>query len=230
MLLFGTILFPVLSYAERSPSIFFSNATFNAKVEYRPQPSGGGRSPYPRPLPQRLATCALILCLTVIPRFPLAADETQGPRAVFGIDEPGEAEVDGTVVDVMETNVPHVSLSWSIDGEEETPDGQIRIFTLQQSASADFSEARTLYEGQDRTSFRGGLPEGEVYFRVRAAVDDGPPGEWSRPLQVRITYQSMRDAILLFAIGGIVVLATLVLVVAGSRKDREEAREEENSS
>jgi hypothetical protein len=142
----------------------------------------------------------------------------------------GEAEVNGTEVDVMETNLPHVSLSWSIEGEEEPTNGPRPVFTLQQSESPDFSEARTLYEGRDRTSFRGGLPEGEVYFRVRAAVDDGPPGEWSRPLQVRVAYQSMRDAVLLFGVGGIVVLATLILVVAGSRKDREEARREEASS
>ncbi len=196
-------------------------------METRPYRPGRGRLTAPRIRHIASATLAVVVGLVVT--APALSDEPPGPQARFTVDAPEEAVIDGIEVDVLETVLPHVSLSWEAKPEDDVPDDRTFVFTLQQAGSADFSDPRILYEGRDRSSFRGGLPEGDVFFRVRAADDNGTAGEWSRPLQVRVAYQSMRDAFVLFAIGGVVVLATVVLVVAGSRKDREAARKEEAS-
>ncbi len=177
----------------------------------------------------RFASATLAVVLGLVFTAPALSDEPPAPQARFTVDAPEEAVIDGIEVDVLDTVLPHVSLSWEVEQEEDIADDRTFVFTLQQAGSPDFSDPKTLYEGRDRSSFRGGLPEGNVFYRVRAADENGTAGEWSRPLQVRVAYQSMRDAIALFAIGGVVVLATVVLVVAGSRKDREEARKEEAS-
>lgn len=162
---------------------------------------------------------------------PAAGQETAS-RAEFTVDGLEEAEFADTAVDRLETDLPHVTLSWSVpagaedDGREE----EAYVFTLQQAESPEFYNPRTLYEGRDTSSFRGGLAEGDVFYRIRAAGAGGENGEWSRPLHVRVEYQSMERAVALFAVGGLVVLGTVVLVVAGARKDREEARKEESAS
>ena len=197
-------------------------------METRPHNPWRRRTAAPRAL--RIGRFAFAVLLTAALAVPsLAAGEPPAPQARFTVDAPDEAVIDGIEVDIVETNLPHIGLSWEVAQEEEIPDDRTFVFTLQQAGSPDFSDPRTLYEGRDRSSFRGGLPEGDVFYRVRAADENGTAGEWSRPLQIRVAYQSMRDAVALFAIGGVVVLATVVLVVAGSRKDREEARKEEAS-
>ena len=151
------------------------------------------------------------------------------PRAEFVLDDPESAAVDEIEVDRIASDAPHVELAWTLsDAEEHDPDAY--QYVLQQDDSPDFPDPRDLYAGRDRASFRAGLPEGDHFYRVRALSPEGEAGAWSRPLQVAVTYQSMRLALSLFSIGAVVVVATAVLVIAGSRRDRQEARAEERTS
>ncbi len=111
---------------------------------------------------------------------------------------------------------------------EDAPDPAAFAYELERADNPHFEEPLTLYEGRDRASFQPGLAEGDYFYRVRAVDESGASGEWSRPLHVEVEYQSMRLAVSLFALGGVVFLATLVLVVAGTVADRKE-REAEGS-
>ena len=158
-----------------------------------------------------------------------AAAANNPPRAEFTVPGTEERSADGVAVDFLEVGVPHVGLSWSPPEDEENGE-EAYAFILEQADSPAFASPRRLYEGRDRASFRSGLAEGDFFYRVRAATPEGEAGAWSRPLHVHVRYQSMRQALVLFTIGGIVVLSTVFLVVAGARKDREDAEREEAAS
>lgn len=161
------------------------------------------------------------------------------PPVGFKLEDTDKATSHGIPVDQLETDVPHLRLTWSPAPEQEmsnadAADTNGATFLLQKAGSAEFPDPETIYEGPDTASFRSGLPEGDVFYRVRAETREGTPGPWSRPLHVRVEYQSMRRAVLLFALGGLVVLATAGLVIAGARKDQKAApkaaQKEENPS
>lgn len=115
------------------------------------------------------------------------------------------------------TDEPHTTLSWS----PPEPDPGLQ-FELQQAPDADFTEPYTRYQGQDQASFISGLAEGEFFFRVRAVSETGEQGPWSETLVVEVEYVSMAYALLLFSIGAVVTIATILLVVTGDRKVRRE--------
>ncbi len=159
----------------------------------------------------------------------LSAVASEPPPAAFTVDGTEERTVGEIEVDFLAIDVPHVGLSWGLP-ENGNGGAAGMVYQLEQADSAEFSSPTPLYEGRDQASFRGGLPEGDVFYRIRTVDEDGNAGDWSRPLLVRVEYQSMTRAVALFAIGGVVVLSTVILVVAGGRKDREAARREEGST
>lgn len=169
---------------------------------------------------------AAVLAMGTMPAR-AAEQDSRAPRAAFtlgGLEASQSGEIE---VDFLASSNPHVALSWAM--AEDESGANATLFIIQQASTPDFSEPRTIYEGQDQASFQPGLAEGDHFYRVRAVTPEGETGPWSRPLHVQIEYQSMALAVSLFVAGGVVFLATLVLVIAGTLKDRQEARDEETA-
>ena len=108
----------------------------------------------------------------------------------------------------------HFQLSWS-DSEAES-------FELQRAAGPEFRDPVTVYHGPDLATVRSGMSDGTYYYRIRAI--DGGPGPWSEPLKVVVAHHPLSRAFAFFTVGGIVFLATLVLIIAGALKERRELR------
>lgn len=103
----------------------------------------------------------------------------------------------------------HYRISWSAGENAEV--------TVQESSTADFSDARTIYQGTDRATVISGRLDGTFYYRARA---DG--GAWTAPLAVEVRHHSLTTAFAYLAVGAVVFLATAVLIVAGHLRHRRE--------
>lgn len=106
-------------------------------------------------------------------------------------------------VDNRTPKAGYFQLSWSpaVDG--------IR-YQLQQSDSPDFSKTLD-WQIDDRHRFSmTGLANGDYWYRLR--VDGDSPGQWSKPVEVRVHHQSLVRAFSFFG-AGFVVFVTLVAVV-----------------
>lgn len=88
---------------------------------------------------------------------------------------------------------------------------------LQESLRADFSDPVTLYRGSDLATMLTGRPDGEYHYRLRALHEDGP-GPWSNTLRVEVQHHPLSRALLFFAMGALVFLATLAAILAGNRR------------
>jgi hypothetical protein len=86
-------------------------------------------------------------------------------------------------------------------------------YELQRALKSDFTDPVMLYRGPDQASFISGMDDGVYYFRVRETE-----GVWSEVLTVQVAHQSLRLAFILFGIGGIVFLFTVIVVVNGARR------------
>lgn len=73
---------------------------------------------------------------------------------------------------------------------------------------------RELYSGTNRAFFISGLADGTYRLTLRDAA-----GREAAPLELRVTHQSVTQALWLVALGAIVFLATVVAVVRGARDD-----------
>lgn len=105
-----------------------------------------------------------------------------------------------------------VTLSW-----EKDPAIAVE---LQQADDESFSAPQTRYTGTDPGTVVSGLPEGTHWFRVRAA--DAEP--WSAPLPVTVAFIPRGKLFLLLGIGGVVVVATIAMIVAGHFNTRRGGR------
>lgn len=103
-----------------------------------------------------------------------------------------------------------VTLSW------EKPEA-LEI-ELQQSASPDFTEATTRYNGTDPASVITGLPEGTHYFRIA----DVSTSEWSAPLAMKVEFFPRWKLWLILSIGAAVVIATIGTIVACHFRTKDE--------
>lgn len=88
---------------------------------------------------------------------------------------------------------------------------------LQESPRASFNDAVTLYRGTDRATMLTGRPDGEYHYRLRALHEDGP-GPWSKTLRVEVLHHPLSRALLFFAMGALVFLATLAAILVGNRR------------
>jgi len=108
----------------------------------------------------------------------------------------------------------YYQLSWQpgLDGASHKP---LR-FELQQSATADFRSAKTIYRGPDRASVVSGQPDGDYYYCIRAMSDQATT-PWSHPIAVKVQHHSLGRALGFFATGAAVFFITLSFIVFRSR-------------
>lgn len=102
-------------------------------------------------------------------------------------------------------------LSWQAAGQSELE------FELQEATSPGFADARTLYHGPDLATVLSGRTDGQYFYRVRTMSPTGA-GQWSEAVQVNVEHHSLARAFGFFVAGAIVFLATLGLIVFGSRQ------------
>ena len=107
--------------------------------------------------------------------------------------------------DEVELNSGHIKLDWTSDSDNP--------FELQQATNADFSDARTIYQGYDKASFISGLNEGIYYFRIRQEGE-----KWGDQVKVVVKYQSLNLAFSLFSMGAIVFILTTIVIIRGTIK------------
>jgi len=126
------------------------------------------------------------------------------------------------------TSAGTISIEWKV-GEEQTGDSEL-LFELQQSQDEDFGTVLILYRGPDLASFISGLPDGDFYYRVRALSPDTlRAGVWSPAARVRVVHHPLSLALTLAGLGGFVFLATVGVIVIGSRRgDGEIAEPKDN--
>jgi hypothetical protein len=99
-------------------------------------------------------------------------------------------------------------LSWEIDAEQ---------VELQEAADQDFRNPTTPYIGPDRAAVISGKPDGQWYYRVRAA-NGSETGPWSAPIEVNVSHHSLARALLFLALGITVFVAIVITVVRGTGK------------
>lgn len=79
------------------------------------------------------------------------------------------------------------------------------------------SDAKTVYEGQVNQAFLSGLSDGTFEYRVQAISSAGSTIATSPPTTVVVAHWSLPQAVVLFGIGLIVMLAVVVVLIRGSR-------------
>jgi hypothetical protein len=89
---------------------------------------------------------------------------------------------------------------------------------VQKSQDPDFTQSTTLYRGSDSASVITGLMDGEYYFRGRSVYSDGRVSTWSETVSLSVEHHSLTRALLFFALGGIVFLATMLLITFGAKR------------
>ncbi|OOG28089.1 hypothetical protein B1C78_02380 [Thioalkalivibrio denitrificans] len=110
----------------------------------------------------------------------------------------------------------YYQLRWSLD------DVDVVHYRVEESTDADFRETDVLYEGADRATVISGRSDGTFHYRVRAELADGTRTDWSDPQAVQVAHHPFGQAVFLFILGGVVFLATVILIIAGTRADRRE--------
>jgi hypothetical protein len=104
-------------------------------------------------------------------------------------------------------------LSWSLSQQTSV--------VVQKSQDPDFSQPTTLYRGSDSASVITGLMDGKYFFRARSEYPDGSFSAWSETVSLSVEHHSLAKATLFFAIGGIVFLATMLLITFGAKRGGE---------
>jgi hypothetical protein len=98
----------------------------------------------------------------------------------------------------------------------EWGDGDGADFTLQESQHPSFNDPKTLYQGPDTARLVSGRADGDYFYRV-GVVDDTGQQTWSDVVHVEVKHHTLSRALIFFAIGGIVFLATLGAIVYGNK-------------
>ena len=102
----------------------------------------------------------------------------------------------------------YYQLSWQGDINSD--------YLLEESTDPSFSQSTILYEGPDTATLVSGRSDGTYYYRIRFIQDDTESG-WSNVTRVEVSHHPLSRAFMFFALGAIVFIATLVVVVLGSR-------------
>ena len=106
-------------------------------------------------------------------------------------------------------------LSWQTDG--------ITQVELQEADNPDFADASIDYQGPDDASVVSGKPNGTWYYRARV-IGDQQAGPWSTAVKVTVAHHPLYRAFMFFGLGVVVFVATLLLVVRGAERERDERR------
>lgn len=101
-------------------------------------------------------------------------------------------------------------LSW------ETSDASSHLV---EATDPKFIDHRVVYSGPDTARLISGKPDGDYFYRLEAVDDeiDGRPRILSNVLMVTVAHHKLERALLFFAVGAAVFLATLGLVLLGNR-------------
>lgn len=108
-----------------------------------------------------------------------------------------------------------VRLTWS--------GGSGQPVEIERAESASFDQPRLLYRGTDGATVISGLSNGRYFFRGRVHHADGNYSPWSR-VAVEVEHHSLARALGFFALGSFVFLATLILIISGSRRVERDVR------
>ena len=103
----------------------------------------------------------------------------------------------------------------------------VHAYRLERADNPLFSNSVLVYEGADRATVISGRSDGVMHYRVRAQFSDGSVTDWSEPTSVTVQHHPLTQALLLFALGALVFVATIVLIITGNRthqRDRASAR------
>ncbi|MEJ2061430.1 MAG: hypothetical protein P8Y64_13250 [Gammaproteobacteria bacterium] len=144
--------------------------------------------------------------------------------AIFALLPGGAAASQPTprlIASTTEATAGYFKLSW----RPEKP--QDEDFVLQKSATPDFQDAHTIYNGPDTARFISGLKNGDYYFRIQAVAKNSPPSAWSKPVHIEVNHHSLERAFAFFGVGGTVFFATLGTILIGTRRS---AREQDEGS
>jgi len=146
------------------------------------------------PMPGRfLGTLrAVALLLATLPVSVLAAD-------AFSLTVSPQESTDGVA-----------KLSWNL------PD--TKVVVIQRSDNPAFQRAVTLYQGEDTGTTITGLADGNYYFRAGSGAMDSGEISWGNSVHLRVEHHPLSRAFLFFGIGVVVFLATLALIIGGSRR------------
>ena len=121
------------------------------------------------------------------------------------------------------------SADWTLSAHPaESSDGVFQLrweggegaVALEEAQRADFSDARVLYVGEDRAALLSGRASGVYHYRLRAG---DRAGSVLADVQVDVSHRSLSTAFTFFGVGLVVFLATVALVVSGSRASAREA-------
>ncbi len=99
-------------------------------------------------------------------------------------------------------------------------DDGLQQVELQEAVSASFEDARQVYLGTDTASVFSGKPDGVWFYRLRTIGKDARTSDWSEPLRIEVAHHELRRALLVFATGLFVFLATVFMILRGTGKLR----------
>ena len=102
-------------------------------------------------------------------------------------------------------------LTWDASAENVS-------FELQEAATASFDDPRVAYTGPDLATTFTGRSDGTYYFRIREVIADGH-SPWSEVVTVQVQHHPLQRAVIFFALGALVFLATLALVLRGADRN-----------
>lgn len=109
----------------------------------------------------------------------------------------------------------HLLVQW-----EYPPSAAEIAFELQQDVDPRFPQPVSRRVGTDTASVLSGLPQGDVYVRVRAVGERGEKGPWSRPLQVDVSYPPAAWLGILMSLGIVLFASTVLLIWRGHRRSQ----------
>jgi len=93
------------------------------------------------------------------------------------------------------------------------------LYQLEESANAQFTTTKIIYEGHDTASIISGRSNGEYLYRVREIDTNSKiASEWSTPITISVKHHSLSRALGFFFIGLIVFISTLIAIVRGSKR------------
>lgn len=98
----------------------------------------------------------------------------------------------------------------------------VHTYRLERADNPLFTNSVIVYEGADRATVVSGRSDGVMHYRVRAQFADGSITDWSEATNVTVQHHSLTQALLLFALGALVFVATILLIITGNRAHQRE--------
>jgi hypothetical protein len=130
----------------------------------------------------------LLLLAICLPQFNLQGYSEPSASSQIATPKISETSSSGSV----QAPEGHILVSWSLPTPPQQQMGTLsHSFELQYDVYSDFAQPHTRLVGADTSTFLSGLPEGDVYIRLRSIRQDGVKSSWS-VLLIRFLEVSMR--------------------------------------